>query len=236
MTKERGNMKIINFRRTMNTRDLGGYKTKDGHLLKSLAFVRSDALNHLSREELDFLFNNGITTSIDLRTPRVVDKYRSSLRDDNRFNYVTIPIVEGSDVPLDEEKVPELYLQMLGHHETFKTILETMAAAPGGVIYNCSAGKDRTGMVTFILLELAGVPRQVIADDYTLSSTLIEQKIDAIRKIDPSFPQFLGYSKSAYIERLFALFDERYGSIEGYLDAIGLSHADREKLRDKLNA
>ncbi len=224
----------IDFYRTLNTRDLGGYPTLTGLEIKPGRFIRSDAPNHLLRAELDYLYDLGITTSIDLRTPRVANKYRSSFRDDQRFAYHQIPIVEGSDIPLNEEQVPELYLSMLDHHDTFKAILETIAKAPQGVIYNCSAGKDRTGMVTFILLELAGVPRSIIADDYELSSSLIDKKIPFMQSIDPSFPSYLGASKREYIERFFTLFDAKYHTIDTYLNIIGISMATREQLYRRL--
>ncbi len=227
-------MKIIPFVRTMNTRDLGGYPTKQGALTKFSRFIRSDALNHLTPKEVDMLHQLGVATSIDLRTERVADKYRSSLRDDPRFVYVRIPIVEGTEAPLDEEKVPELYMAMLDHHETFRDIMKTIAAAPGSVIYNCSAGKDRTGMVTFLLLELAGVTREAITDDYAISSKLIEARIAEIRTFDPSFPTFLGYSKRWYIEKLFNLFDAKYGNIDAYMATIGVTADECARIRSKL--
>ncbi len=227
-------MKLIEFTRTMNTRDLGGYSTLDGKMIIDYRFIRSDAVNQLTATEVQFLLDHGITTSIDLRTPRVATKYRSSLSEDPRFSYHLIPIVEGTDVPLDEAKVPELYMSMLAHHDTFLDIFKTIAHAPGGIIYNCSAGKDRTGMVTFLLLDLINVPREIIASDYALSSTLIESKIETIRKFDPNFPTFLGYSKREYIDSFFVLFDLTYGATKKYLRTIGLSEAEINTITSKL--
>jgi protein-tyrosine phosphatase len=229
-------MKKLDLSRTLNTRGLEGYVTTSGKIIKPWRFIRSDALTHLTDEEISMLYDRGIATQIDLRTPRVADKYASPLRDDNRFSYHLFPIVEGTNVPLDEEKVPELYMAMLSHHHTFKGILEAMANAEGGVIYNCSAGKDRTGMVTFLLLELAGISRDVIASDYALSSDLIDAKLPEIRKLDPSFPAFLGYSKREYIEKFFVLFDQKYRDIYHYLEIIGVSKAHQEALLNKMLA
>ena len=227
-------MKIIEFAQSINTRDMVGYKAIDGKTIKPFRFIRSDALNHLSEDEKDYLFSNGVSTSIDLRTPRIANKYPSSLKDDTRFAYANIPLYEGSDIPLDEEKVPELYMAMLANFGTFKAIFDTMASADKGVVYNCSAGKDRTGMVSFLLLEFAKVPRNVIADDYALSSILKDQKIERVRLINPDFPSFSGESKREYIERLFVLFDKTYGSIEHYFDLIGFDRKSQAALRAKL--
>jgi len=229
-------MKKLNFDRTLNTRSLEGYVTKSGQIIKPWRLLRSDALTHLSEDEIRLLATKRINTQIDLRTPRVADKYVSPLRDNPQFSYHLFPIVEGTNVPLDELKVPELYMAMLGHHHTFRNILETIATSSGSVIYNCSAGKDRTGMVTFLLLELVGVSRDVIASDYAISSDLIDVKLPQIRELDPSFPTFLGYSKREYIERFFTLFDEKYGDVNRYLDIIGVSSEHRELIIKKLVA
>lgn len=227
-------MKQIAFIRTLNTRSLEGYTNQRGQVIKPWRLLRSDALTHLTSQEIDLLTTQGVTTQVDLRTPYVANKYASPLRVDHRFNYHLFPIVEGTKVPLVEEEVPHLYMAMLSHYETFKDILEAIAKAPHGVIYNCSAGKDRTGMVTFLLLELAGVARDVIATDYEISSKLIEAKLPAIRQIDPSFPAFLGYSKREYIEKFFILFDEKFSNIDTYLNTIGLAPQYRQALLDKM--
>lgn len=227
-------MKIINLNRTLNTRDLGGYETVDGRVIKHFRFIRSDAPVHLTETEIKSLADHGVTDSIDLRTPYVATKYRSVFAEDARFHYHQFPISEGTSVPLEDEQVPDLYMQMIGHRATFRQIFKALIEAPGGTIFNCSAGKDRTGMVAFLLLEFAGVPRAVIAEDYAQSSVLIEANIDRIRRYDPSFPTFLGYSKREYIEKFFQLFDEKYGSIQKYLTLIGLDQADLLKLEQKL--
>jgi len=227
-------MKIIDFAQTINTRDMGGYTSADGKTIKPFRFIRSDALNHLSNSEIDYLLSNGVSTSIDLRTPRIASKYQSSLKNDIRFAYSNIPLYEGSDIPLDEEKVPELYMAMLANYGTFKAIFDTMVSTDSGVVYNCSAGKDRTGMVSFLLLEFAKVPRDVIAEDYALSSILKDQKIEQVRLLNPDFPSFSGESKKEYIERLFVLFDKTYGSIERYFDIIGFDAGSQDALRAKL--
>lgn len=229
-------MKQITFTRTLNTRSLEGYTNARGQVIKPWRLIRSDALTHLTSQEIDLLTAQGITTQVDLRTPYVANKYVSPLRAHDGFDYHLFPIVEGTKVPLDEEEVPHLYMAMLSHYETFKGILEAIAKADQGVIYNCSAGKDRTGMVTFLLLELAGVNRDVIAADYEMSSPLIEAKLPEIRRLDPSFPSFLGYSKREYIEKLFALFDEKFINVDNYLNLIGLEHQYRQALLDKMFA
>lgn len=227
-------MKILNFNRTLNTRDLGGYATRDGRVIKPFRFLRSDAPVHLTQKEIESLVDRKVTTSIDLRTPYVSKKYPSAFAGDNRFAYHLVPISEGTTVPLEDEQVPALYMQMIAHRTTFHQIFKTMIEAPDGVIFNCSAGKDRTGMVAFLLLEFAGVSRDTIAKDYALSSTLIDKNLERIRTYDPTFPSFLGHSKREFIEKFFDLFDEKYGSIQHYLTLIGLDQADLLKLEQKL--
>jgi protein-tyrosine phosphatase len=227
-------MKIINLNRTLNTRDLGGYRTLDGRIIQPFRFIRSDAPVHLTDKEIQSLLDQGVGASIDLRTPYVAKKYPSVFASDQRFEYHLVSISEGTTVPLEDEQVPSLYMQMIAHRTTFYQIFKALVEAPGGVIFNCSAGKDRTGMVAFLLLEFAGVSRDTIAEDYAASSTLIDKNIERIRSYDPNFPAFLGYSKRDFIEKFFVMFDEKYGSIKNYLTLIGLDQNDLEKLTQKL--
>lgn len=227
-------MKQYNFNLTMNTRDLGGFKTNSSKKTSFLKFIRSDALRYLKEDDLLFLLNNNFTTSIDLRTENVVNRFPSILENDNRFNYYNFPLVEGSGIPLTDENASQLYLQMVGNLQTYKDIFLTIYNAKGNIIFNCTAGKDRTGILSCLLLLLAGVDKEEIIKDYLYSEECIYSNIDKIREYQPSFPKDLGHVKRKYIEDFLVLFEEKYHNVESYLLYIGLTKEQIDSIRNRL--
>ena len=219
----------------MNARDLGGYVTKDGKSVPYGLFIRSDAPHYLSQEGRDAFYAMGITTVLDFRTTDITGKFVSTFRDDARFVYLNYPIFEGSNAySKSEEESPQTYMRMLDHMDTFKAIMLGFINAPGGVFYNCSAGKDRTGVVTFLLLDLIGVDRATIVDDYAVSEKHIEERIGLVREAHPTFPSSMGHSKKEWFLTFFDLFDKTYGSARRYLLKAGLTPYQITKLKKKL--
>ena len=227
-------MKRYFFNLTMNTRDLGGYDTKYHVKTKPLRFIRSDALNYINEEDKLFLIENNITLSIDLRTEYVTSRHPSKLSDDNRFKYYNFPFIEGSQITLTRENVSDLYLRMASNHDNFYRIFTLISESKENVIINCTAGKDRTGVLVCFLLLLAGVSEEDIVKDYEVSEIFIEEKINEVRAFDPSFPLSMGESKKEAMEGFLKLFFEKYRSIEDYLFTIGLTNEQIEKVRNKL--
>jgi len=104
------------------------------------------------------------------------------------------------------------------------------------VFYHCTAGKDRTGVVTFLLLDLVGVDEQTIIDDYAVSEVFINANIHKVREQHPDFPASLGQSKAWYMEQFIPLFRATYGTAEAYLLKIGITAHEIEKLRQRLTS
>ena len=227
-------MKRYNFNLTMNSRDLGGYKTYLGKKTSFLKFIRSDALRYLNEEDLIFLINNNFTTSIDLRTENVVKRFPSIFENDNRFEYYNYPLIEGSGIPLTDENASKLYLQMVGNFSTYKDIFLTIYNAKGNIIFNCTAGKDRTGILSCLLLLLAGVTKEEIIKDYLYSEECIYSNIDKLREFQPTFPKDLGHVKRKYMEDFLVLFEEKYQNVESYLLSIGLNKEQIDSVRNRL--
>ncbi|MDD7736394.1 MAG: tyrosine-protein phosphatase [Bacillales bacterium] len=227
-------MKRYFFNLTMNTRDLGGYNTKYHCKTKYLRFLRSDALNYINEEDKLFLLENNIKVSIDLRTEIVTERYPSKLKDDNRFKYYNFPFIEGSQITLTRENVSDLYLRMVNNYDNFYNIFSIISECEENIIINCTAGKDRTGVLCCLLLLLAGVSQEDIVKDYEVSEIFIEEKINEVRAFNPSFPETMGESKKEAIEGFLKLFFENYGSIENYLTTIGLTKKQIEKVKNKL--
>lgn len=173
-----------------NARDLGGLPLATGGETKYKAYARSADLRFATPEGLDAAYRDGFRTVVDLRNgfetrtvPRSPEEAEA-----NSFRVPPVPEAElpegmfGVRVPLDDTHHLEFWRRMheegrLGSPRYFGPVLQessgrvvevlrAIAAAPGGIIYHCAVGRDRTGLVTFALLSLAGVEPGAIAEDY----------------------------------------------------------------------
>ena len=226
-------MKFLDFENMLNMRDCGGFETNDGYVIKYDTLIRSDAIKELSNNELQYLLDRNITTQIDLRTESVISKYPSMLKDNDNFAYFSFPIVEGSQITLSGNKTSDLYLKLIENKKNFKAIFKAIINAEGGVIINCTAGKDRTGVVIALLFELLGVNELNIIDDYKVSASYIDQRIPKYRETHPEFPVSLGVSNEEDIKSFLAGFHKKYKSAQNYLLLAGLTKNDIERLKAK---
>ena len=145
-------------RSTLNTRALpvGG-----------LRYIRSDAPLCLTEEEIQWLLDNHITTLVDLRSAQELERKPCPLQDVAGFTYYHIPVSGGGDTPKSREYLYEVYRGMVDAQ--MDAILETILNAASNVMYFCTAGKDRTGVVSALLLKRLGISEEVIVEDYMKS-------------------------------------------------------------------
>lgn len=176
-----------------NARDLGGLPTRDGGRTRTGAFVRSADLRFVDEEALVQAREAGFRTVLDLRNafetrplPRNDEEGRANAQRIPPTPEAPLPDgVFGVRVPLDNAEDRDFWTRMraerrLGSPRFFRPVIEqqparvvdvlrTIAHAPGGVIYHCAVGRDRTGLVSFALLALADTEPEAIADDYAAS-------------------------------------------------------------------
>jgi len=234
-----------------NARDVGGYPTEDGRRTRNGALVRSDDLYRLTSMGQAALREYGIRTIIDLRLAHELQ------RDPNPFagqqgvddvpRYLNLPLHDVASNAAIEEAEPTHgeYIVILDRNKKLVgAAIKAVAAslADGGVLVHCHGGKDRTGIVTALLLSLAGVPREIIAEDYALSEVLLE----------PSFSAWVKERSRAggqHVERPLWMFsppekmlgllehlDREYGGVEGYLEAVGVTQEEMAAIRTHLIA
>jgi protein tyrosine/serine phosphatase len=114
-------------------------------------------------------------------------------------------------------------------------IIKAVAAGleEGGVLVHCQGGRDRTGIVVALLLSVAGVPRDVIAEDYALSEVMLEplylQWVEDQIRATGRHP-----GKPRYMHAVLDYLDRAYGGVEGYLEASGVTPAEMEQIRKHL--
>jgi len=227
-------MRIYPFNLTLNTRDLGGYIGEKE--IKYCRIIRSDALRYIDEKDKEFLISNNVLTQIDLRTEEITKRYPSRLEDDGRFDYKVISLHEGSLRSLSEsnDDIPALYMRMINNTKTIYQILKTIADCKTNIILNCTAGKDRTGIICFFVLSICGVDINSIKEDYITSSTLIEKNLPKVREAVPTFPSFLGYSKEEYFDGFIEKFIKEYHSVDEYLSFIGITDEDKKHIKERM--
>lgn len=132
-----------------------------------MRFLRSDVPLQLTEEEIRWLMEKEITTLVDLRSPEEREKKPCPLAHHPSFRYHSLPVTGGGDTPRSRSHLHETYRNMIDGR--MAQILDVIFAAPAGVMYFCTAGKDRTGVVSALILHRLGYDEKTIADDYMLS-------------------------------------------------------------------
>jgi protein-tyrosine phosphatase len=166
----------------LNVRDLGGLPTEDGRRTRLGAVVRSDNVRKLTDEGWRALAEHGVERIVDLRWPEELAE------DQPRDVEIEVVHVSLLGDAYDEEYVAELdahldsvddvadhyafsYVDWLERYrDRFGRALAAIADAEGGVVVHCMGGKDRTGVVSALLLRLAGVPHEEIGADYAVTA------------------------------------------------------------------
>lgn len=162
------------FEHTLNTRPI---------FEDSLRFIRSDVPTQISETERKWLVEKRITTIIDLRTDEERAKKVCPLVNDGRFEYYCMPVTGGNAVPSSVDEVPKSYIAMVD--AKFHNIISFVLNAKSNVLYFCNAGKDRTGVVSAVLLYKSGVKSDYIVDDYMKSKANLKGMLDAFAKQNP---------------------------------------------------
>jgi protein-tyrosine phosphatase len=210
-----------------NVRDLGGLSALDGRKTRWGAVVRSDAPSKLTTAGWHALYMHGIRTIISLRTEGKTepDFYLPYLP--SGIEVISVAIEDLSDVEfLQQWAATELWCTPLYYQDALRrwpqrhaeVVLAFAHAQPGGVLMHCSRGQDRTGIMTLLLLDLAGVAAEDIATDYELS-------------LDPERDEILrAYDTSSHEVILDTLADL---DAETYLLEAGLSQPDLEAARER---
>lgn len=146
-------------------------------------YYRSDFPENLSDEEIRWLSDHNITTIVDLRSDEEVVKKPCRLKDTEGFQYSHLPVTGGGDTPKSMEHLHTVYRQMVD--KQMETILETIMNAETNVLYFCTAGKDRTGVVSALILKRLGCSEEVIIDDYMKSKDNLIDMLTAYVQIHP---------------------------------------------------
>lgn len=230
---------------TLNTRDLGGLPLVGGGSTLPGRLLRSDCPFGLTDADLELLARLPLTTVVDLRQAHELERDPSRLagRPDVTVHHVEIwgHIDAAGDQPADVYDITAFYIAALNHAPpAFAEAVTHLANANGVALFHCTAGKDRTGLLAALMLEVVGVDRQTVIDDFALTHDRIDPL--RVRLIEDAeqrgvarsdFERLLGATPDL-LEPALAHLDERFGGALAYLEAAGVSEATFAALREKL--
>lgn len=219
---------------TLNTRDLGRYQSSiSGNQLKTWHILRSDVQNYPSVNDIILLKKHRILTVLDLRGTNDVKRKPSGFANQDGFLYINIPIDEGSGIPESTDVVSESYLK-IAESTNMPCVFRAIASAPEGVMINCTAGKDRTGVVSAVLLGLCGVSDEDIIRDYMLTKTYNRERFELIHQNFPEIDMNIVIPSERYMKEFLKMFIAKYGSFQDYLTAIGIKKEEIDNIAAKL--
>ena len=226
-------MRRIPFSHMLNLRDLGGYPTKDGKLTKEFVFLRGDAPVQLVDIELQFLLHHKITTIIDLRSPEEVKRNPNALCVQSGFSCFSIPLLGSANISNNANNMGEFYFQTANEKRSIAKVMHCIAEAENGVLFHCTAGKDRTGIIAAFLLSLAGVKNSDIIADYQVSYTYIKPLFLTISRDYPDLPAYVTHSDAEYMEYFLSRIEQEYGDVSQFLINAGVSNFELNRIQNK---
>jgi protein-tyrosine phosphatase len=233
-----------------NFRDVGGYRTLDGRWVRMGQVYRSDQLDRLSDADLAQIASLKPALVVDLRTdaerrsgpdrtppsatPLVADVMASFQPDMAAVMRIKAP----QDAIAFMTKANRQFVSGTSALTAYATLLDRLDGADGVVVYHCTAGKDRTGWASAVLLTILRSPRETIMADYLASNAYLADKNKATLATLPpdraaAFEPMLTV-RPDYLEAAFAEVQTRYGSFDRYLSqGLGLDATALAQLRSR---
>lgn len=246
----------------INLRDFGGYKNQAGQMVKRGALFRCGALSDIPETAFADFEALDIGVICDLRSAEEAESAPTptSAPFDCRRH---IPIWPGSSTQFqnsvsDQGVGPSKsdfieFMRLVtreiarDHVDAYKALIKELIETENGFLLHCSAGKDRTGFGAALILTILGVDHATVLHDYLVSneatelfarmrqrmeSDIIENHRDV--KIDDEIIQVLSGVRAEYLSDAFEEIDKHYGGVDGYLEAVGVTSAEKSHLMKRL--
>ena len=223
-----------------NFRDLGGYPTTDGGMTRWGQLFRSDTLHELTEADLEVLREVGLASVIDLRTATELGRSGRGLLGEETVAYLHASVLqeEGGEsvaIPAPSDDDPaERYLWYLEVGRGALRDALGMVADPRNrpLVFHCAAGKDRTGVLAALILDILGVEHSVIVDDYAITATRMELILDRLRR-DPvwgrsvaEIPPGRVHAEATTMARFLDLLYERHGGAHAWALTAGVARGE----------
>lgn len=242
-----------------NFRDAGGHRTENGQWVKTGILYRSDQLDRLSDDDLGRMLALNVGTIVDLRTQSershepdrvpagvthmvldVAKDAEGSIGGDMRSAMAKIAAGEGAKMLIEANRD---FVNVASARHSYAELIKKVAYGDDALVYHCTAGKDRTGWASAVILSLLGVSRTEIVKDYMASNQYLAEKnkrtLAMVKAANPTFVaqhlEDVMTVRPEFIEAAFHEVDVQFGSMENYAqNALGLEAATIQQLKNRL--
>lgn len=220
----------------VNCRDLGGYPTEYG-VTKFGRFIRCGIGTKPTDSDIKALAELNISTVIDLRgdyeaqvQPTEMERLTENPHHISMYE-MNVADIKG-EIKISLSGIYTIIIE--SYKDNIRKILKLIAEAPdGAVLYHCFLGKDRTGILSMLLLTIAGADEDDIVADYQLTYTYLESYIrensETMWDVDSSMHYSLPETMRSLIDRI----KEKYGSVINYILQTGVTESEIEKIRKR---
>lgn len=255
--------RILELTRSNNLRELGGYPTIDGHTIKWHKLLRSGSLNALTNNDIQNLMHYGVIFDVDFRSRHEI-KVAPDPFDEQFVTYHRLSVFPFTDTSTEPTPKAGLFSRLFGQRSSAEPELSSMSKmyqqlvldshaqaayrdlltvllnnhdTDGAVLYHCSAGKDRTGVGTLLILSALGVDRETITNDFLLSNQILGLETTTPKRINSNDAQVAAMNAQAIavesINHIYDVIDQHFGSMTNYLtEAMALKPTEIEQLKN----
>lgn len=229
-----------------NFRDVGGYPVAGQARIRWGSVYRSDALHHLSPGDLSTLESLRVDRVIDLRSPNEITTSGRGSLGQGHVEYLTMSVIptagsEATGAP-SSDNLAERYMWYLDvGRDAIAESFEILAVpGRGAVVFHCAAGKDRTGVLAALLLQVLGVSDDDIVADYVMTDRALPAIFDRLAR-DPvhgaavaRIPDSRRMVQPAVMRGFLQLLDQKHGGARAWLEEAGVTPRSIDALRARL--
>ncbi|MEG9430978.1 tyrosine-protein phosphatase [Terriglobus sp. ADX1] len=255
---------------TPNFRDLGGYKTTDGRTVRWGLLYRSGVLTYLTPEDYKYLSGLGIRVVCDFRTKEEAQAAAETWIPGSSAEQISLPIGAKPKEPgqeptvrqsFDPNATPEQMRKAMSSTygtfafysaEQYAAVFQQLKNDHLPLLYHCTAGKDRTGVFSALVLLTLGVPEETVLADYALTNEYLganmnseamkkmmaasgASNLNAMKNLTPEQQKVMMVADPEYLRATLRQINEKYGSFDNYRRTVlHVSDADAAQLRERL--
>jgi protein-tyrosine phosphatase len=241
----------------LNFRDLGGYVAQDGRTVRWNTLFRSGTTHAMTARDIAALEARHIRYAYDLRSNRERSSRPTRL---TAVAQLEVRYLEHEHLPGDLQEAMKsphagpqqsrqlmisLYRELPNQFSAaYRTLFQHIADGDLPLVFNCTAGKDRTGVAAALLLTAIGISREQILEDYMLTERFFERSCEMIladaralflKDVDRAVWEPLMRVHPDYLNAMFDELMATHGSVEHYmLERLGVDEAQRARMREHL--
>ncbi|MET3035679.1 tyrosine-protein phosphatase [Chryseobacterium sp. NRRL B-14859] len=252
--------KVIQIKKVTNFRAVGNIRNTEGRLLKEGKLYRSAHLHQLKKKSFAQIEKLGIKEIIDLRNSKEISqkpdqlpgdvsykKYSAFEDEGDQLSQAKKLVLKGKVNASDADKrMVDFYREYVTDNpETIKTIITEVLESDHPVLYHCTAGKDRTGIVTALILTILKFDKETIYNEYLLSNNyrkgLVQKRLKLANTLHFLYPKMdlqvlekLSWVEKRYLDAAFGEIEKKYGSTDRYIQQVlGIPESKRREYIEK---